>query len=89
MEGESKIRDRVHLRPKEWIDLYEKIVTSLKEAPQNICKRVPLFIIRESIGYFERLEQFEKCLLIKNFADNNPRRIIKITKDEWQDTAGL
>lgn len=89
MEQNGNIRDRIHLRAKDFINLYERIAISLKEAPHKICKSIPLFMIRESLSYFGRLEEFEKCQLIKEFADNNPRRITKITKDEWLNNAGL
>jgi len=89
MNGEGNIKDRIYLEPRDFADLYEKFAESLKETPKKLRNLIPLFVIKESIRYFERLEQFEKCQLIKTFADSNPKRIAKLTREQWLDTAGM
>ena len=89
MENRENIKDRIYLKSKDFIDLYEKFAQTLLKAPNKLRKLIPAFVIKESLRYFARLEQFEKCQLIKEFADNNPRRITKLTRDEWLDIAGM
>lgn len=46
-------------------------------------KSVPDFMVNDSIKYFEKSEQYEKCHTIKSFFDMNPKRKFVMNREEW------
>lgn len=64
-------------------NIYDTFYTALSTKPNKIGDKTPSFLIYESIKFFERKEEFEKCALIKNFFDRNISRVVKITREDY------
>ncbi len=76
--------------------IYEEVVTGIEfnaraytkfyEAINNgkrLAKRIPDFVINESLKHFEKKEQYEKCSVIKRFFDLNPNRMFHMSRLDW------
>lgn len=50
---------------------------------KQLAKRIPDFVIYESLKHFEKKEQYEKCLVIKRFFDMNRSRIFHMSRNDW------
>ena len=63
--------------------LYKIFYETVVENNDLLNKSVPDFMVNDSIKYFEKIEQYEKCHLIKSFFDNNPKRKFTMSRNEW------
>ena len=70
-------------RLEENFHLYQELVELIKRNSRFLSKEIPDFIFSDSIKYFENLERYEDCLVLKNFCINYPERIVKISFAEW------
>ena len=59
--------------------LYDAIVS--KSA--RLARYIPDFVIEESLQYFAKKEQYEKCSVIKQFFDSNPKRMFHMSRNDW------
>lgn len=50
---------------------------------KQLAKRIPDFVINESLRHFEKKEQYEKCSVIKKFFDMNRSRIFHMSRNDW------
>lgn len=65
--------------------LYSSLYNIVSRHGRNLAKCVPDFIINESLRYFEKREQYEKCQAIKSFFDKNPKRRFAMSRNDWMD----
>ena len=52
---------------------------------KRLASKVPDFIVDESLKHFEKKEQYEKCSLIKRFFDQNPKRLLRMSRTDWME----
>lgn len=58
--------------------LYDAIVNN-----RPLAKCIPDFVIKESLNYFEKREQYVKCSIIKRFFDMNKNRMFEMSRNDW------
>ncbi len=67
--------------------MYLSFVNKLKKG-ESIAS-IESFIIEEGLEYFTNIEEYEMCILLKDFQDNYPHKIIKVSRrvffdaDSW------
>lgn len=63
---------------------YNSVASVAMDSSKRVANELtPSFIIHESIQYFSSKEEYETCMIIKNFYDNNPSFFVEITREEW------
>jgi hypothetical protein len=56
----------------------------LKQSPSSIAS-IESFIVEEAMEYFLSIEEYEMCGILKEFQDNYPHKIIKVSRREFFD----
>lgn len=67
------------------ISVYYMLHEAVVLAPYTLAKSVPTFIINESIWFFERREEYEKCDDIKSFFDQHPELLVACSRKQYMD----
>jgi hypothetical protein len=81
VRGDMKMKERLGLN----VFLYRSLHNMIQKESTDLAKFVPNFIINESIKYFEKKEEYEKCKIIKDFFDDHPKRMLFMSKQDWLD----
>lgn len=83
IKGKSDIK-------KEDVLFYNFVASVASDLSKRIADELtPTFIVDEAIVYFDDREEYEICLIIKNFYDNNPSFFIDSSRSEWFGTANF
>jgi hypothetical protein len=78
MKGRAKITDVD-------IKMYHLLFDAVSAAPTSLGKTVPTFLINETIFFFERFEEYEKCGVLKKFFDRYPNKRLTISRKDYLD----
>jgi hypothetical protein len=62
---------------------YEQLVCMIKRNSKKLAPVLPSFLIEESIRVFSELDQYEKCVVLRDFANNYPQRIKQMSKTTY------
>ncbi len=63
--------------------IYSSFHKMVEDNDPRLAKRIPSFIIKESISFFERIEDYMKCHVIKQFSVKNEKRIFPIERKDY------
>ena len=63
---------------KAYVRFYKAIING-----ERLRRCIPDFVINESLKYFERNEQYEKCSMIQSFFEKNPARVFHMSRTDW------
>lgn len=77
LRGDIFVEDLDILMYKGVYDIASGIITKIEE------ELIPSFIVEESLLFFEEKEEYEKCLEIKEFFDDNKEFLLDITREKW------
>jgi len=77
------LRDELNIGP-ENILFYNCVASVAMDISKRIANELtPSFIIHEAIEYFSEIEEYEICIKIKSFYENNPSFFIETTRCDW------
>ncbi|MDG1949884.1 MAG: hypothetical protein P8J32_03630 [bacterium] len=67
------------------IKMYHLLFDAVSAAPENLAKTVPTFLINETIFFFENIEEYEKCGVLKKFFDRHPNKRLMMSRKDYFD----
>jgi len=80
-----RIRGKSNIEAED-ILFYNCVASVAMDASKRVANELtPTFIIHEAISYFSSIEQYEVCIVIKKFYDDNPQFFIETSREEWFD----
>jgi hypothetical protein len=68
------------------VEVYNKLINLIETNSKWLRDTIPSFIIEESLQYFILKEDYDKCVVLRDFVDINPARVAKISRKEWFDS---
>lgn len=71
--------DRLHITDAD-LKMYHCLYEAVSNTPYTLKKLIPTFLISETIFFFEKLEQYEKCKILKEFFDKHPNKRLSISR---------
>lgn len=63
--------------------LYRQLYELINTNSNRLAAYLPEFIVYEAMAYFLKRKSYEEYNVIKGYLLLNPKKMIKITRDEW------
>jgi len=80
------MKEREEYKTNNDVEVYNKLIILINTNSKWLRNTLPSFIIEESLEYFICNEDYDKCMVLRDFIDLNPGRVGEMSRKEWFDS---